>query len=269
MKPPEPQFLDIGHDAAWRRIAYLVASPETGEGGRLPGLMWLPGFKSEMTSLKAAALAEFAEAQAIAMTRFDYSGHGQSGGRFEDGTIGRWLEEATTVFRTLTRGPQILIGSSMGGYLALLTLRRLMHEAPADAERIRALVLIAPAWDMTDRIPARLGPAAMREIEDKGVYLRPSAYGDGPYPITKTLLDEGQNHLIGTTAFDPGRPVLALHGQLDPDVPAQHSTALAAHLSGDWVRITFVPDGDHRLSRPQDLELLLATVKRVLDKEGA
>jgi hypothetical protein len=122
---------------------------------------------------------------------------------------------------------------------------------------------------MTDRIPARLGPAAMREIEEKGVHLRPSTYGDGPYPITRGLLEEGRNHLIGPSPFDPGRPVLVLHGALDPDVPAEHSTALAAHLSGDWVRITFVPDGDHRLSRPQDLERLLATVKRVLDMERA
>jgi pimeloyl-ACP methyl ester carboxylesterase len=262
MKPVAPQFIEIGHHAASRRIAYLVARSETNNAG--PGLMWLAGFKSEMTSLKASALATFAEERGLAMTRFDYSGHGMSDGRFEDGTIGRWLEEATTIFRQFTEGPQILIGSSMGGYIALLTLRQLMRDEPEHAARIRGLVLIAPAWDMTAYIPDRLGADAMREIEKTGVYLRPSAYGDGPYPITKGLIEDGQKHLIGTTAFDPGRPVRVLHGLLDPDVPSEHSTALAAHLSGGWVRISFITDGDHRLSRPEDLDLLIRTVEEFL-----
>jgi pimeloyl-ACP methyl ester carboxylesterase len=258
MTPAQPEFIDVGHGADCRRIACLVTPGRPGAGA---GVMWLPGFKSEMTSLKATAIAEWAEAEGRACTRLDYSGHGQSAGRVEDGTIGRWLDEVETVFRQLTQGPQVVVGSSMGGYLALLLLRRLMATAPAEAERVRGLVLVAPAWDMTDRLmPPRMTEAARRAIETEGVWYRPSRYGDGPYPITRRLLEEGRDHLIGAAPFDPGRPVHVLHGLQDPDVPWEHTLDLVAHLDGDWVRVEAVPDGDHRLSRPEDLQLLLATV---------
>lgn len=258
MASPEPQFLEVGHGADCRRIACIVENRGATHG---PGVMWLAGFKSEMTSTKVSALAGWAEAKGVSMTRLDYSGHGQSPGRVEDGTIGRWLEEVRSVFVSLTEGPQVVVGSSMGGYLALLLLRQLAADAPHEARRIHALVLIAPAWDMTDRLAKGLSEAARRDLAEKGVWYRPSRYGDGPYPITRRLLDEGREHLIGPAPFDPGRPVHILHGLHDPDVPWEHTLDLVAHLEGDWTRVTAVPDGDHRLSRPEDLELLLRTVE--------
>lgn len=253
-----PQFLVVGHGASERRIACLR---DPGRAGTGPGLVWLPGFKSEMTRTKATALAELAAQRGWPIARFDYSGHGQSEGRFADGTIGRWLEEACAVVTGLTSGPQILVGSSMGGYIALLLLRSLMETEPEEAQRIRALVLIAPAWDMTERLMwPRFSEAARRDIQERGVFLRPSHYGDGPYPITRGLIEEGRQHLIGTRPFNPGRPVHILHGLQDPDVPWEHSLDLEAHLGGGWVRVTAVPDGDHRLSRPEDLALLRSIV---------
>ncbi|MGH2627695.1 MAG: alpha/beta hydrolase, partial [Anaerolineales bacterium] len=231
--------------------------------------------------------AEWAEAQGLACLRFDYSGHGRSEGRFEAGTISRWLEEA--VFRHLTAGPQILVGSSMGGYIALLLLRKLLAQArqsavgsrqsgetaattadprlatAGEAERIKALVLIAPAWDMTDLMWRNLPSSARRDIEETGVFLRPSRYGDGPYPITRALIEDGGQHLIGAAPLDPGRPVHIIHGLQDPDVPWEHTLDLVAHLSGDWARVTAVPDGEHRLSRPADLAMLLDTIADLAD----
>lgn len=259
----EPQFLNVGSGAETRRIAWL--REPAADAGR-PGLVWLCGLKSEMTSTKAFAVAEWARAQGLACLRFDYSGHGQSEGRFEEGTVSRWLEEAEAVFRSLTQGPQILVGSSMGGYIALLLLRRLLEAGrqsavgsrrSEEAARIRALVLIAPAWDMTELMWRNLPSAARRDIEESGVFLRPSRYGDGPYPITRALIEDGSKHLIGAAPFDPGRPVHIIHGLQDPDVPWEHTLDLVAHLSGDWTRVAAVPDGEHRLSRPEDIALLL------------
>lgn len=223
--------------------------------------MWLSGLKSEMTSTKASVLAAWAAERGLPCTRFDYSGHGQSPGRFEDGTVGAWLEEALAVFREVTSGPQILIGSSMGGYIALLLLRALMRDHPREAERVTALLLIAPAWDMTERLMWRRFPEEVRrEIVEKGVYQRPSKYGDGDYAISRHLIEDGRQHLIGDAPFDPGRPIRVLHGKLDPDVPWEHTRDLIAHLSGDHVRVTWVPDGEHRLSRPEDLALMTGTL---------
>jgi pimeloyl-ACP methyl ester carboxylesterase len=261
MPPTEPQFLDVGHDgalgAARRRIAYLQ-QPGRGDGA---GLIWLQGFKSDMVSTKAAALAEWAAVRGVALTRFDYSGHGQSGGRFEDGTLGRWIEEARAVFEQLTNGPQVIVGSSMGGAIALCLLRRLMAEHPAGAARIKALVLIAPAWDMTEELMWKSFPEPVRRaVIEKGVWLRPSQYGD-PYPITRGLIEDGRRQLIGGGRWDPGRPVVIIHGRLDPDVPYTHSEALMTRLTGGWSRLVEVPDGEHRLSRPEDIALLLRLIE--------
>jgi len=259
MADAEPQFLRVGAGASERRIAYIA---DSGMSGSEPGVMWLSGLKSEMTSTKASVLAEWAARRGHPCTRFDYSGHGQSSGRFEDGTVGAWLEEALAVFKEATSGPQILVGSSMGGYIALLVLRALMRDAPAEAQRIKGLLLIAPAWDMTERLMwARFPESVRREIEEKGVYLRPSKYGDGEYAITRRLIEDGRDHLIGDADFDPGRPVHVLHGLLDPDVPWEHTLDLVAHLSGDRVRVSAVPDGEHRLSRPEDLALMIRVLE--------
>jgi len=282
----EPQFLDVGAADERRRIAYLQRPAV--QAGK-PGLVWLCGLKSEMISTKAAAVADWAQQQGLGCLRFDYSGHGQSEGRFEDGTIGRWLEEAEAAFLNLTAGPQVLVGSSMGGYIALLLLRKLLAEdrqsavgnrqsvlpalptadprlpTAAVVDRIRALVLIAPAWDMTELMWRNLPSTARRDIEETGVFLRPSRYGDGPYPITRALIEDGRRHLIGAAPLDPGRLVHIIHGLQDPDVPWEHTLDLVAHLSGDWARVAAVPDGEHRLSRPQDIALLLETIAGLVD----
>ena len=264
MTSPPPQSLVVGRDR--RRIACLV---QPGDGSaHLPGLLWLPGFKSEMVSTKASVLADWGAAHGRGVVRFDYSGHGQSaldqsGGRFEDGTIGRWLEEVRAVFAGLTRGPQIVVGSSMGGYLALLLARRLMLEHPAEAARIKALVLIAPAWNMTEVLWARMPDAARRELMETGVWQRPSQYGSA-YPITRGLIDDGRRHLLASRGWNrgwnPGRPVVILHGRLDPDVPFGHSEELCRVLDGSWTRLVAVADGEHRLSRPDDIALLLRLI---------
>ena len=250
------QFLSVGAGAQRRRIAYRQAAA-SGSG---PGVIWLCGFHSEMTSTKASVLADWAAQQGLSCLRFDYSGHGQSEAGLQEGNISRWLEEAQAVFSQLSRGPQLLVGSSMGGYIALLLLRALLAQSASEAARIKALVLIAPAWDMTELLWTNLPASARRVLEETGVYLRPSRYDDGPYPITRTLIEDGRRHLIGNAPFDPGRPLHILHGLQDPDVPWEHTLDLVAHLSGDWVRVSAVPDGEHRLSRPQDLALLLEIV---------
>lgn len=258
MTAPAPQFLDVGTGAARRRIAYL-AQP----GQRPPGLVWLQGFKSDMVSTKAAALADWAAGRGQPLLRFDYSGHGSSDGRFEDGTIGRWLEETQACFERLTTGSQVVIGSSMGGYLALLLLRRLLADAPGAASRVTALVLIAPAWNMTeDLMWAAMPPEARAAIETQGVWMRPSLYGD-PYPITRGLIDDGRRHLLPRTPWDPGRPITVIHGRLDPDVPFARSQELAGMIAGDGVRLVEVADGEHRLSRPEDLVVLFTEIDRL------
>jgi pimeloyl-ACP methyl ester carboxylesterase len=259
MAEKQPEMITVGAGAEARRIATMF-DPAPDAPAERPGVMWLCGLKSEMTSTKATALAQWARERGVACVRFDYSGHGQSEGAFEAGTVSRWLEETRAVFDRLSKGPIVLVGSSMGGYMALLLLRALLEEKPEAAERIMALVLIAPAWDMTKLMWENFSPQARRDIEEKGVYYRPSAYGDGPYPISKAFLDDGNQNLIGATALDPGRPVHVIHGLLDPDVPWEHTLDLVAHLSGDWTHVAAVPDGGHRLSRPEDIALMLDIV---------
>lgn len=257
----EPQFLQLGAtaNAAARRIAYRV--DPAGEGKL--SLFWLSGFKSDMASTKATELAVFAREKGFGCTRFDYSGHGLSSGAFEDGTIGAWLDEAEAVFRDVSCGRQIIVGSSMGGYIALLLLRRLMETSPEDAERIAGLVLIAPAWDMTEELMwKQFDYRARRDIEDKGAFQLPSEYGE-PYAITRTLIEEGRGHLMAKRPFDPGRPVVILQGRLDTSVPIGHARALLKLLKGDRVEFVEIPDGEHRLSRPQDLSLLFTKIEEI------
>jgi pimeloyl-ACP methyl ester carboxylesterase len=257
----EPQFLDLaaGETVPARRIAYR--SDPAPPGGT--GLFWLSGYKSDMASTKATELAGFARANGYGYTRFDYSGHGVSSGKFEDGTIGAWLEEAEAVFRRLTEGRQIIIGSSMGGYIALLLLRRLMSTAPDDAARIAGLVLIAPAWDMTEELMwKQFDFKARRQLEEAGVFHQPSEYGE-PYAITRALIEEGRSHLMAKKPFDPGRPIVILQGRLDTAVPVGHARALLRLIQGDWAELIEIPDGEHRLSRPQDLSLLFTKIDEV------
>jgi pimeloyl-ACP methyl ester carboxylesterase len=258
MTGTEPQFIDVGTGDARRRIAYRR---EKHSGSPRPGLLWLAGLKSDMASTKASALADCAAKAGVDCVRFDYSGHGLSSGPFEEGTIGRWLEEAATIFRTIAPGPRIIVGSSTGGYVALLLLKFLLENDPAEAQRITALVLIAPAWDLTEELMWNRFPEDARmAILTNGQYLKPSDYGE-PYAITRQFIEEGRRHLLAGKPFDPGRPVYVLQGLQDDVVPAQHVRGLETILTGGHVRITEVPDGDHRLSRPQDLESLLALIE--------
>jgi pimeloyl-ACP methyl ester carboxylesterase len=253
----EPTFVQVGSENAARRIA---VRPRT---GRAPGLFWLGGFNSDMKGTKAVALDAWAAEHGRACVRFDYSGHGESEGKFVDGTIGRWLEESLAVFEQFCRGPQVVIGSSMGGWMALL-LAREVAKSPKDAS-LAGLVLIAPASDFTEELMWQgFSPKIRDEIEGKGVWLRPSQYGDGtPYPITRNLIEEGRNHLLLGGSIDVGCPVRILQGAQDPDVPWRHAFKLVQRLPAEDVVLTMIQDGDHRLSRPQDISRIIAAVAEI------
>jgi pimeloyl-ACP methyl ester carboxylesterase len=254
--PPQPAFIEVGKDDGQRRIAVRARA------GGAPGLFWLGGFNSDMRGTKALALEQWAADHGRACVRFDYSGHGESGGVFVDGTIGRWLEDSVAVFEQFCTGPQVVIGSSMGGWMALL-LAREMAGRPQSRALLAGLVLIAPAPDFTEELMWKaFAPEVRQEIETKGVWLRPSEYGE-PYPITRTLIEEGRNHLLLGSAIDVGCPVRILQGAQDPDVPWQHAFALAHRLPSDDVVLTMIQDGDHRLSRPQDIARILAAVAEI------
>jgi pimeloyl-ACP methyl ester carboxylesterase len=266
------KFLHIGEGPAGRDIA--VRTAEGAAQSTAPGLVWLGGYKSDMKGTKAVALADWARSKGRACLRFDYSGHGESDGAFTDGTISRWLAESILVFDTCCKGPQILIGSSMGGWLALLLIRELRRRPPPfpppqageDKERAAAsvagLVLIAPAVDFTEELMwKRFTPEIKRELEDTGVWKRPSQYSDEPYLVTRQLIEDGRNHLLLGGMIETGCPVRILQGVEDPDVPWQHAKALVARLACDDVVLTLIKDGDHRLSRPEDIARLIAAVE--------
>lgn len=257
MDASEPQFLEVGAgaDASVRRRIALRWSAGSGEG---PQLLWLPGFLSDMASTKAMAVAAWAEANDRPMMRFDYSGHGLSGGDFLQASIGDWLEEAIAAWGRMGPEPRIVIGSSMGGWLALLLARHLA--SAGRAHELAGLVLIAPAWDMTEALMWREFPAALRdELERNGVVYLPSAYG-APYPVTKHLIEEGRAHLLAGQPFDPGCPVRILQGMRDPDVPYAHALGLVELLQAADVELTLIKQGDHRQSGPEDLLRLIATI---------
>jgi pimeloyl-ACP methyl ester carboxylesterase len=240
---------DDGVELAWEKL-----------DGRSPTVVFLPGFRSDMTGDKATALAAFCAAQGHAMLRFDYSGHGASGGRFEDGTIGIWTQDALTALDRLTDGPLILVGSSMGGWIALLC-------ALAWRDRIAAVVGIAAAPDFTETIMAMLSfPQRMRLMQDGMVHLS-SQYGD-PTPITRALIEDGRIHLLLDAPIALDCPVRLLQGQADPDVPWEVALRIATRITAADVHVTLVKDGDHRLSRPQDLALLCRTVGALLLEDG-
>lgn len=245
-------------------IGYLAERRQR-RSHKASGLFWLGGFNSSMDGTKASALGQWARARGHECVRFDYSGHGASGGRFEDGTISAWLDEAVAIFDEITTGPQILIGSSMGGWLALLLLRRHLQENASDDCRVRGLVLLAPAADMTERLMwSGFSDAVRQEITNNGVYHRPSAYGDGPYPITAKLIEDGRAHLILDQRIDVPCPVRILQGLEDPDVPWRHAVETAEALNGDDVTVTLIKGGDHRLSSDREILRLLRTVDALM-----
>jgi alpha-beta hydrolase superfamily lysophospholipase len=237
-----------------RRIAYLK---QEGQG---PTVVWLQGFMSDMVSTKATALAQWASRAGSAFLRLDYSGHGRSSGRIEDGAIGLWLEDARQAILRLTEGPVVLAGSSMGGWISLLLARDRQLES-----RLAGVVLIAPAWDMTERLMwGKMSFAQRRQLMDQGIWHEPSAYSESGYPITRRLIEEGRDHLIGGGPLPIGAPVHILQGMQDPDVPWQGSLELVDILAGGDVWLTLVKDGDHRLSRSADITLLIGTIEGML-----
>jgi len=228
--------------------------------GKSPTFVWLSGFKSDMAGTKAQALAQWALDRGQGFVRFDYSGHGRSGGRFENGTISRWLADALAVIDAQTDGPLVAVGSSMGGWLALLAAR-------ARPERVKALLLIAPAGDFTERLMwASFPDEVRRQIMEHGRWERPSAYDPEPYVITRALIEDGRRHLLmdGPIRFDG--PVHILQGGRDADVPAAHARALADLIQAPKLEFELIADGDHRLSRPEDLERLLAAANKLANQ---
>lgn len=230
---------------AYRRLA-----------GAGPGVMWLGGFASDMTGTKANHLADWAARSGRAFVRFDYSGHGLSAGRFRDGAIGAWLDDALGVLDTLTEGPQILVGSSMGGWIAsLMTLRR--------KDRVAGLVLIAPAPDFTEELIWKgLSKADRKRLTRDGRIEEPSPYG-GTTIVTLRLVEDGRDHLLMGGPVDIGCPVRILQGMKDADVPYAHALRFADLLASRDVELTLVKDGDHRLSNEPDLRRLEETVERL------
>ena len=252
-----------GVELAWAKVEARGDGPGDGTGdGSGPTVVFLPGYYSDMTGDKATALAGFAADQGHAMLRFDYSGHGASGGRFEDGTIGVWTRDALAVIDRLTTGRLILVGSSMGGWIALLT-------ALARLDRIAAVVGIAGAPDFTQRLMLERLSADQRDaLMRDGIIHRPSQYG-APTPLTRALIEDGPNHFLLTGPIPLTCPIRLLHGQEDPDVPWELSLQVARLVASTDVEVILIKDGDHRLSRPRDLALLRRTVGALLGQDGA
>jgi pimeloyl-ACP methyl ester carboxylesterase len=235
-----------GIQLAWARLP-----------GRSPTVVFLPGFRSHMQGDKALHLLRLCTETSQALLRFDYSGHGASSGRFEDGTIGAWANEAVTVIDRLTEGPLILVGSSMGGWIALLA-------SLARPARIAGLVGIAAAPDFTETLVWQaMAPAERTRLAHDGILHVASHYGE-PLAITRTLIEDGRNHLLLGAPIPLACPVRLLHGQRDPDVPWETSLRLAERITGEDVQIILVKDGEHRLSRSRDLALLARTVTALL-----
>ncbi|THD42360.1 MAG: alpha/beta hydrolase [Bradyrhizobium sp.] len=254
--PDEPQILQVGSPSERRPIAFRRRPPAR---VGLPGLVWLPGFRSDMASTKASALDAHCAERGQGLLRFDYSGHGASGGRFEDGTVSRWLEECLAIIRAESEGPQLLVGSSMGGYLALLAARALA--ASGETARLAGMVLIAPAVDFTEALMwARASEAERHTLMADGVWERPTDYAAEPYRITRALIEDGRRHLLLGATVRSHCPARILQGMRDTDVPYRHALTLIEHMAADPVTLTLIKDGDHRLSRPQDLALLMEAI---------
>jgi pimeloyl-ACP methyl ester carboxylesterase len=251
--------------AAGGYLAYhrrnLAANDRTADGintrAAPPGIIFLGGFASDMTGTKAMALDAYCAATGRAYVRFDYRGHGQSSGAFTDGTIGAWRDDALAVVDRLSEGPQILVGSSMGGWLMLLC-------ALARPDRIHALVGLAAAPDFTEELMWQTMDAGMQQrLMKEGRIEEPSAYSDSPYVITRDLIEDGRKHLLLGNIIHIDRPVRLLHGQADEDVPYSVSLRLADRLVSRDVVVNLIKDGDHRLSRSQDIERLMLAIEDV------
>jgi pimeloyl-ACP methyl ester carboxylesterase len=243
-----PSFLQLRRE---RRLGYQHTPGES------PGVLFCGGYTSDMTGTKAIALEAFCREHGRAFTRFDYSGHGASSGDFADGTIGAWAEDALAVLDRVMKGPVLVVGSSMGGWIMLLI-------ALARPERVRGLIGIAAAPDFTeDLLLPQATPEQRRALADRGYWLQPSAYGGEPYPVTRRLLEEARAHLVLRNPIPIRCPVHLLHGQRDPDVPWQTALRLAERLESEEVILELIKAGDHRLSTARDLARITAAIERL------
>lgn len=240
-------------------VKVLAATDNLANANKLSGFVWLGGFRSDMAGTKAEALVACASSIGCASMRFDYSGHGISGGEFVEGCISRWVSESVEVIRAKTDGPQVLVGSSMGAWIALRVVQELKNLG--EGERVGGLLLIAPAPDFTKELmEPEFTDERRNEISTKGYLEEPSEYSDEPTIITKLLIEDGRENLVLDNELNVGGPVRILQGMRDPDVPWQHALRVVETLANDDVQVTLVKDGDHRLSRDQDLELLKKTL---------
>ncbi|WP_102960392.1 alpha/beta hydrolase [Mangrovicella endophytica] len=255
-----PRFLDVGTGEALRRIAYRRLD------GHTPSVLWLGGYRSDMRGSKAEALAELCAQRGLGFCRFDYSGHGESGGRFEDGTISRWTEEAMAVARTVTNGPLVIAGSSMGAWIALRLIADL--RAAGSGARVRGLLLLAPAPDFTERlIEPRLTDEHRAALERDGLVSQPSDYG-GTDIFTRELIEDGRRNRVMEGVIETGCSIHIIQGMMDADVPYSHALDLVSHLPADGVILTLIRDGDHRLSRPQDLDRMKRAIIDLMEGAG-
>ena len=235
-----------GNEIAWQRLP-----------GRAPGVVFLPGFRSDMSGTKAQSLARFCAIRGQALLLFDYSGHGESGGAFTDGTIGRWTADALSAIDALATWPLVLVGSSMGGWIALLA-------ALARPDRVTGLIGIAAAPDFTETLMwGAMLPDEQDELIAKGVVLLPSPDGE-PTPITLALIEDGRNHLLLQGPIPLTCPVRLLHGQADADVPWETALRLAERLESTDVQVTLIKGAGHRMSSPSDLLMLHAALVNLL-----
>ena len=224
----------------------------------LPVVVFLPGFKSDMMGSKAQFLARSCQKRGQGCLRLDYSGHGVSGGRFEEGNISIWTQDALKIIDSVTKGPLIVIGSSMGGWIGL-------HVALQRKERVRGYIGIAAAPDFTRYIDRKFTPEQKRALEEQGFFKAPSEYGEDLI-MTRQFLEDGEKQCLLDRDIDLEIPVTLLQGKLDEDVHWKMTEKIAGKLPKTVVRIVLVEDGDHRLSRPQDLALLEAEVIRMTDQ---
>ena len=233
--------------------------------GRVPGVVWLGGFRSDMIGTKAETLDRWAAETGHAFLRHDYSGHGVSGGRFADGTVSKWLAESLAVFRRFTNGPQVLVGSSMGAWIALRMVAELRRAG--EAGRVAGMVLLAPAPDFTSELmEPQLTAEHRAALAEKGFFEEPSQYSVEPNVYTRALFDDGAANCVMTGPIDTGCEIHILQGDADPDVPPGHARRLASLLPPRDVTLEMIPGGDHRLSRPEDLDLLVATVAAMVGR---
>lgn len=253
-----PEFIQVGKGEDARDIAIRHRA------GKSPGLVWLGGYRSDMIGTKADALDQWALDHGHASCRHDYSGHGESGGDFIDGTISRWLEESLAVFDSkCAEGSHILVGSSMGGWVALRMVQELAKRG--ESHRLKALLLLAPAPDFPHELmKPELSEDQTRQLQTRGFMEEPSEYSDEPNIFTKALFDDGDENRVMEGMIETGCPVHILQGMNDPDVPYTHSMKLITHLPNENVSMTLIKDGDHRLSREQDIALLLRTVETLI-----